>query len=469
MPRISRAFLFLSLLTALLLTPHSPATARGCGSIDTLAAPDGDEPVERWRYLDPEAGHYQITGEDRGTLYAGISTPGCAYGFSTFVALDDETGEAEWEITGGNLDGDVSGFVEQFEDRILFPVFDGEVSGLTAVDAATGEAAWSLEGENTFLDPVGVVDNLLIVLESDLERSIVTAVEVESGEPIWSVALDGYTSNFFLSDEALIAPLRTGEADSFRWETIALDPEDGDELWSLPKGDVEISVRAEDNGLAYAIAGDPFLAAEAAIALDPATGDEVWRTEFDPEDLWLFSGIVDEGLLLRGGLLGEVSLLVLAPETGDELWRAEELENRAGLPNTVVQHTDDLAVVEWTDDAEGVVTLTGIDLESGEEVWTSDPIAYGIGYRLTVSEETGQAYIAANFGASSGLHALDLEDGSLVWDAAYDDLSEPEILSITDETRLPLRLDSGPDIPDRPGDRLTAGTTAAPSPARNRL
>jgi hypothetical protein len=51
-----------------------------------------------------------------------------------------------------------------------------------------------------------------------------------------------------------------------------------------------------------------------------------------------------------------------------------------------------------------------------------------------VSEETGQAYIAANFGASSGLHALDLEDGSLVWDAAYDDLSEPEILRITDET-----------------------------------
>jgi outer membrane protein assembly factor BamB len=99
-----------------------------------------------------------------------------------------------------------------------------------------------------------------------------------------------------------------------------------------------------------------------------------------------------------------------------------------------VRHTDDLAVVEWIDDTEGVVTLTGIDLESGDEVWESDPIPYGLEYRLTVSEESEQAYIAANFGASSAIHALDLEDGALAWDAAYHDLSEATILRVTDET-----------------------------------
>ncbi len=434
MPNISRTLLIGGLLVALLLTPHAQVGARGCGEIESLAAPDGDEPVERWRYTDPNAGSYQITGQDRGVVYVGASSPWCAIDFSSFAALDDETGEAIWEIGSDDLDGNVSGNIEQFDDRIIFPLFGDDTSGLTALDAATGDEVWRLDGQGSTPDPIGLVDQLLITVESDLDLSTVAAVDLESGEPAWSVDLDGYAGDLFITDDALITSVRTGDFDAFRWETIALDPEDGDELWTLPEGDVEISVEAEDGGMAYAIAGEPFLAAEAVIAFEPATGDELWRTELDPEDLWIFAGIVDDGILLRGGLAETLSLMLIDLETGDEVWSAEELDHPAGTPNAFVPHTDDLAVVEWRDDAEGVVTLTAIDLADGEEAWVSDPIPTGLGYAVSVWDETNAAYVTVNYGESSAILALDLDDGALVWDIAYPDLGNPFIQLATDET-----------------------------------
>lgn len=431
MPRYLRPLLLLTVLVAII--PHHTAVAHGCGDIAALAAPAGDEPVERWRYVDPEAGHYQITGVADGAIFVGSSTPGCAYGFTAFAALDAATGAPVWELRGDDLGGGVSSTIEQYGDRILFPIYTDDAPALIAIDAATGDAAWTITGETETPDPAGLSGDLLLTLESGLDRSILAAVALETGEPVWSVALDGYSRDLFVTGSALIAAVRTGDANAFHYETLAFDPATGDELWSLPVADVATSVLAAAGDLAYAVVGDPFLAAEALVGLDPATGDEAWRTEFDPEDLWLLAGVVADGLLLRGGLAESVSLALLDPESGEPVWTLKEIDG-PGVPNAVVQHTDDIAVIEWLDEAEGVVTLTEINLASGDELWTADPLPVGLGHFVTVSGETEQAYVAVDYGESAAISALDFVDGSLAWDAAYPDLGGPQVLRVTEET-----------------------------------
>lgn len=163
------------------------------------------------------------------------------------------------------------------------------------------------------------------------------------------------------------------------------------------------------------------------IALDPDDGTELWRWQSPaaqrPPGSFTGSGTV----VLLTGDHDDAELIGVDTLTGAERWRVPE-------HLTVLGSTDDVVAVERFSDAMGSEPIRGIDRETGTALWVADVAkldtsgVYGaVGtsaiFRQLLIVPTGSTGSAVEAGTDLGATAIDLETGTVEWTSS--DLGTP--------------------------------------------
>ena len=334
-------------------------------SADDIA--EGDRPleadsIERWRFeVWEEVDTEGIASEpivDAARLYLafGRPSPGAETG-GTLLAIDESTGELDWEyafspdasgapalVGDGVLVGDADGTLRRLErdtgaldwetdldGAVRTPVVtdgwcyvqcrDGRVH---AVDVETGDRCWTARAGD-LRERVGfgddfeaegrpaVTDDAVVVTTGieDERTTLLRVLERESGEERWKLEVDDGNEaprSPVVSDDIVFVAVSGG--------LFAYDME-GNREWSFATGFDRTSAPAVDEST-----GSVYLAAKNVYALDRETGEERWRhVNLGPDGYEMEGGrvaltatpaVVDDVVAVGFGALGR--------DDGDHLW-----------------------------------------------------------------------------------------------------------------------------------------------------
>ncbi|MBI4259347.1 MAG: PQQ-binding-like beta-propeller repeat protein [Actinobacteria bacterium] len=233
---------------------------------------------------------------------------------STVVGLDLETGEAAWRL---QLEGDsrsgvaVEGTVAYVGDR------RGDVH---AIDLATGDPVWTYDGTGDVdVTPAAAGGRVYAVSLDRAAGSVsLVALDAADGALVWK-----YEPGRF----GAASTVPTVGADALylglRRHVVALDLEDGAQLWSSPVRGFFLfpgAALADGSELYVAEAQEVAGVQGAVYRLDPATGARIW--DFQLEDAILASAPVVVGDTLFVGLSAG-GLVALDRTTGHRTFRVE--------------------------------------------------------------------------------------------------------------------------------------------------
>lgn len=144
------------------------------------------------------------------------------------------------------------------------------------------------------------------------------------------------------------------------------------------------------------------------IALDPDDGTELWRVQSPPAQRPAGpvsgSGVV----VVSTGDPEDAELVGVDAVTGVERWRAPERL-------TVLGSTGDVVAVERFSDGAGVEPVRGIDRETGTELWVADVAEFDMSGQyggVVPSAIWGESLIVATETTAT---ALDLSSGAVLW------------------------------------------------------
>jgi outer membrane protein assembly factor BamB len=302
-------------------------------------------------------------------------------GSETFT-VDRDFGPSTQPAIASRPDGPIVVFTEGFGDNpptatgsatpSLSPVEQGDDgvfdSHVHAVDMRTGEPVWGspVQLEDVVQTPVAVDDSAAYI--GDVGGRV-TSVDLRSGEVRWVVELGTPVSGAVTLDagRALVSTLGGREEPS---EIVALDAEDGDELWRASAEDASNLVTTPVMADGRVLALDAF---GGVLAFDGEEGRFLWRTEvvnpLAPRQPFLLreagapAPVSSDGEVFAVDLTGRV--YAFDAETGDELWdHALNAVSQSSPPLL----TDDQILVP-TDAG----TLYAVDRRSGHLVWSVDP------------------------------------------------------------------------------------------------
>ncbi|RDZ62468.1 hypothetical protein C5B90_14925 [Haloferax sp. Atlit-12N] len=249
-----------------------------------------------------------------GPLLVGTGSP--FHADPMVSALDPETGEERWAVTGRKGYRSPLGVDDQY--AYLF----SKAGRATAVDYEAGERAWNIGltgvgsadpgvvqyppvvADDTVVFPISgtendVVDRLLGLSREEGDRRFRAELPASlAGAPAFVSAGDS-------SDAGVVAPVLDG--------TLRRFATDGSESWRVDVGPSPSSVT---------VAGDTVFvgsATEELLALDAATGEIRWRASL--RNTVFARPLVSDGRVYVGG--ADYFLYAFDAETGTRLWRRE--------------------------------------------------------------------------------------------------------------------------------------------------
>ena len=220
---------------------------------------------------------------------------------------------------------------------------------LYAVDIESGELLWSFETDGSLIGGALVVDGIVYFGSDD---GNIYALNAETGRPEWQP--------FKTGEKVQSTPAVAGGtlyATSLDGFLYALDAQTGDELWSFETdgGIPSPPVVDEAAGLVYVAGFDQRLR---AIGIE--SHEEVWSVKAGN---WFWTTpLVFNGVVYAGALDGKVYAIEV--DTGVELWR-EPYETEAPIRAAPVIAGGKLIVVDRDGNVHGIDLEEGIDASNG--------------------------------------------------------------------------------------------------------
>lgn len=186
-------------------------------------------------------------------------------------------------------------------------------------------------------------------------------------------------------------------------------PERGNPAWDT--GAAHVAAPLVDDGTVFSVA-------ETATALDAKTGEQRW--EVDLPGSAEQTPALDDAQLFVGT---DQQLVALRREDGSDQWSID-LPRPARRPVTVAADPS-LVTVPLTA-RQNAPDLVAYDTETGDEVWTDRTRA-----ARTTAIADGTVYVTGykRDGDTGVLRALDVTDGSQLWDAELDSPDTPPIVA----------------------------------------
>lgn len=299
------------------------------------ATPPTGAPSVRWR-SDP--GYFRRRVEsiavDESRVYV--------RGGDRLVAMDTADGRRQWELVVESGSGQMTSWETLEAGPVVGRnrVYVGNVYGATSVDASTGDAAWRQRLDRDGA-PLLSGNTLYFATYGEL-----AAVDATTGAVRWQRSGGGERRALALHDRRLLASV-TREGDP---SLAALDPRDGETLWSVSAGE-------DAPGWPAVVCTDGRLvaSADAVRAFDVADGAPLWTVDDLSHERLLTDG--ERIYVLEGG----AGVVALDAASGERRWRtyaASESESaRAAL-------TDDALYVAVGE------TVAALDPATGDELFS---------------------------------------------------------------------------------------------------
>jgi outer membrane protein assembly factor BamB len=284
-------------------------------------------------------------------------------------------------------------------------VYAGAQDGrLHALDARTGKPRWTyLTGGAIRARPV--VDHGTLYVQSD--DGMLYALGAARGKLRWKVPLTGgpierprgrferFSSDVAIADGRLFVGTHDGRM-------LALDPANGDTLWSFQTGDAVLAAPAVSTGRVLFGSFD-----HNVYALDAANGSLLWKTDT--------RGIVASTPAVSGDrvVLGNrcYDLLGLDFDTGHVAWRRYIWFSWV---ESSVHLFDGIAYLGSSDAA----VVSAIDPHTGRELWKTDVFGWTWGEPAVTEARVyagASSYVGYAADHRGGFFALDRRDGRVVW------------------------------------------------------
>ncbi len=359
-----------------------------------------------------ESSGIQIAGVWQGTIVFVASSQSGAVrvgneqigepGQGFVVGMDLATGTMLWStLVSDDSVAPVSIFSPTLaNDQIFVPTSQGR---LYSLDASMGSINWTA----TIVDEAATQAAIQSISRPAVEGDVVSVYSSASNSV---VALDA----------------NTGEQ---RWALQVNDPP----VLGTPVAGIEVILESAPSVIGPAIAnGRVFVsigsysgdAAQSLMAIDLATGTELWTTQLGSIDITdpnRQRGVsqpyvtADAVIVSIGGSDGN-SLIAISPETGEQVWE-HRLSDGQSSQMSIVEETGYVARNDGT--------LSGIDLQTGDELWSVDTggalhaAPYVVDGMLYQAADDGQLYALGEGGMAdttpgassdiSGLPACDIE------------------------------------------------------------
>lgn len=304
-------------------------------------------------------------------------------------------------------DSPISSSVTVTDDQILVSDLSG---GLQALDRDDGSLSWSTQIEShasLFASPAVVEDMVVIgMTDTELEagvadfRASIVAVDLEDGGEVWRL----YTDSRELPDHWVSV-----------WSSAAYDPELG--LVYLGTGNTNHLAADEDSTTDLPLA-------DGVVAIERDTGEIAWFHKLIEEDGArdldvggapnLFT-IADRRVVGVGGKSGDY--VVLDRETGELIWITNITTGGPGGGVMSTSAVGDDAVYVASNKGGTMGTLFALDSESGSVTWEVGLEGPALGGSVALANDV--VYRGTFAGK---VHAVSAADGSILW---VDDVGEP--------------------------------------------
>ena len=265
---------------------------------------------------------------------------------------------------------------------------NGLVSGEGWPGALTEESVtqvWSVDGlGDSYATPLVARDRVFTVSTVDRKEEVAQAYDRKTGEKLWETRWEG----------AMKVPFFAAKNGSWIRSTPAYD---GEALYVGGMRDVVVCLNASD-------------------------GSVRWRVDFVKEfDTALPSfGLVCSPLIVGDALYiqaGE-SIARLDKQTGETVWRSTGGANRGGMDSafsspimTTLAGREQLVVQSRSH-------LTGMDFETGEELWTQ-PVKAFRGMNILTPQPYGDAIFTSAYGGRAHLYSVTAGEEGLKVDEAW--------------------------------------------------
>ncbi len=372
--------------------------------------------ISQWQQR-AEGGFSSAPAISGGWLYVG-SNDGNLY------ALDMQNGETQWQFATDSS-------IEVTPTVVGGTVYVGNTVGdVYAIDAETGQETWHFNsGAAAYVSPM--LGNGTIFVGSG---TILSALNIETGQPQWQVSLDG------LIESAPVIAQNRVLVSSQDWNLYAFDVETRQEVWRFKTNDWLVASPLVVEDTVYFGGND-----KTFYAVDVQTGEELWR--YVPEnDISVATPTYARGLIYFSGFGG--NLYALNAQTGEEVWQVKIGNSVRG--SAIFAH-DLIYAPSGSGYLHALDPLTGLErgrFETEEQIYTT-PIAIEFN-NLTSGENAQYVYLVDGKGT-----LYQVQNQALVGPTSGADLSNPVVASdIISSAQQDFQFTPGAWYVDEPGDEI---------------
>ena len=285
------------------------------------------------------------------------------------------------------------------------------------------KVVWKIKAEAGLASPI-VAGNKVIHFDAANKKETLHALNRETGEKIWSAAIDETFHDNQGPDGPRCTPLVDGErvyAVSCRGRLVCLNLNDGKEIWSKSytedfgaifigeKGNVPGAGRHGNNGTPL-IVGDRLYACAGGtngagvVCLDKRDGKVIWKSQDDqaayaPPVIAKLGGVEQLVCFMVEGVIA------LDPEKGELFWRVP-IKTAYGRHVTAPVWHDDVVVV--SSHQAGLIG-TKVSGKQGEQAWVSKDSAINTASPVSVG---GYLY---GLGPRKNLICVEIATGKQMW------------------------------------------------------
>ncbi|HSR52530.1 MAG TPA: PQQ-binding-like beta-propeller repeat protein [Acidobacteriota bacterium] len=298
----------------------------------------------------------RLTGEMAlaadGTLYAGIGTATEA----TVFAINPDGSQA-WTFDPGST---IRGISIGNGGAVVLTDGTGDVYSLTS----QGDLMWNVDFTNGINAPASIADDGTIYVASNSEFM---ALDPEDGSQIWEIATEGSSESAATAVDGTIY-LPVAESAS-AGALLALDPEDGSQIWSFgTTARVQTTPAVGFDGIIY-IGTD----SETVIAVRP-DGTQLWVFEAEG-DVQSSATIAEDGTVIFGsndGMLYGVRSSSAGLAASSWPKKQRDVRNTGRFGSDVTRRRWFAPQVYWLDEENNsVITVTHIGGSAGNPVGTT--------------------------------------------------------------------------------------------------
>lgn len=366
---------------------NEPWSTVGKDALHTASISEGPAPPLKPSWVvtsgNPENSFTTWPAVKDGVVYASL-------GFG-IVSVDSRSGRQIWYVEPEEGQAQVGLAIG--EDRLLMVLPRGRVG---AFDLSTGSDLWRFQGGGeSSLDPSGTLADGRLYFGLFSDRSF-HALDASHGTLIWKVDTElGPDSAPAVADGLVVFSMhRFGSPRSL---VTALDAQTGEEVWRSEQTVDNSGVSIFDGKVVFG-GGDLFVH-----ALDLKTGQEIWRAPVENK-----FGVKSMPAIAFGDVFVAdrvANIYRINGQTGELKWK---LDNR--LTNGTMDQSFPVVAGKTLYIGSGSGHLYGVDVDTGRIVWR-DRVR---GIVLSGAADAERFYFGVKLGEDEGLHAYEHDpEGSL--------------------------------------------------------